>query len=79
MDLKDLERIHKEQAERRKFLNVFRRFEESTNLRNVLVCFFVIIVLVFGAYGIKEMTFVPELVTPEEPTEALLTPQELQE
>lgn len=60
MDLKDLDRIHKEQADRRKFGNVLRRFEEGTNVRNTFICVAIIIVLVVAIYGLNEMRFVFE-------------------
>ena len=69
MDLKDLDRIHKEQAERQKFSNVLQRFEEWANFRNVLICVAIVVVLVVGTYGLKEMNFLFEASPVEETTE----------
>ena len=46
MDLKDLDRIHKEQAERQKFKSILQRFEEGNNLRNGFIVIAIVIVLV---------------------------------
>ena len=69
MDLKDLDRIHKEQAERQRFSSVLQRFEEWGNFRNVLICVAIVVVLVVGTYGLKEMNFLFETSPPEQADE----------
>ncbi len=66
MDLKDLDRIHKEQAERQKLRNIFHRFDEGNNLRNGFIA--IVIVLVIVIYGFKEMNFLFESI-PGDPAE----------
>lgn len=78
MDLKDLERIREEQAERQKFRSVLGRFEEGANLKNVLACVAIIVGLVFAAYGIKEMNFFPETVPIDQEAD-VVAPQDTQE
>ena len=75
MDLKDLDRIHKEQEERRKFGNILRHFDERKNLRNGLIVIVVVIVLVIVLYGLKEMNFLFEAIPGDDPVEQV-TPQE---
>lgn len=75
MDLKDLDRIHKEQEERRKFSNIFHRFDERKNLRNGFIVIVVVIILVILLYGVKEMNFLFESVPGDDPVEQV-TPQE---
>ena len=72
MDLKDLDRIHKEQEERRKFSNVLRHFDERKNLRNGLIVIVVVIVLVIVLYGLKEMNFLFESIPAETSTEQVM-------
>ncbi len=69
MDLKDLDRIHKEQAERQKFSNVLQRFEEWANFRNGFICMLIVVVLVIAIYGLKEMDFLFEASPVEQAVE----------
>lgn len=72
MDLKDLDRIHKEQEERRKFSSVLRHFDERKNLRNGLIVIVVVIVLVIVLYGLQEMNFLFESIPAETSTEQVM-------
>ncbi len=78
MDLKDLDRIHKEQAERRKLSSILRRFEEEKNLRNGLIVIVIVIALVIVVYGAKEINLLFESVPSEEAVEQV-TPQGTEE
>ena len=69
MDLKDLDRIHEEQAERQKFRSIFRRFEEGNNLRNGFIVIVIVIALVIVIYGLKEMNFLFESIPGGDPVE----------
>ncbi len=60
MDLKDLERIRKEQAVRTTWKSVWRGMEERSNFRNIMLCTILIVLLVGLIYGGKEMRFVFE-------------------
>ena len=60
MDLKDLERIRKEQAERTTWKSVWRGMEERSNFQNIVLCTILIVLLVGLIYGGKEMRFVFE-------------------
>ena len=75
MDLKDLDRIHKEQEERRKFSSILHRFDEKKNLRNGFIVIVVVIILVILLYGVKEMNFLFDAVPGDDPVEQV-TPQE---
>ncbi len=75
MDLKDLDRIHKEQAERQKFKSILQRFEEGNNLRNGFIVIAIVIVLVILIYGAKEMNFLFESIPGGDPVEQV-TPRE---
>lgn len=75
MDLKDLDRIHEEQAERQKFRNILRRFDEGNNLRNGFIVIVIVIVLVIVIYGAKEMNFLFESIPGGDPVEQV-TPRE---
>lgn len=74
MDLKDLDRIHKEQADRNKFRNVLQRFDEGANLKNVIACVVIVVGLVFAIYGIKEMNWMFQAVETEQVAEETETP-----
>lgn len=69
MDLKDLDRIHKEQAERQKFKSILHRFEEGNNLRNGFIIIIIVIALVIVIYGVKEMNFLFESIPGADPVE----------
>ncbi len=69
MDLKDLDRIHKEQAERQKLRNIFFRFDEGNNLRNGFIVIAIVIALVIVIYGFKEMNFLFESIPGGDPAE----------
>ncbi len=75
MDLKDLDRIHKEQAERQKLRNIFFRFDEGNNLRNGFIVIAIVIALVIVIYGFKEMNFLFESIPGGDPAEQV-TPRE---
>ena len=79
MDLKDLDRIHKEQAERQKLSSILRRFEEGSNVRNGLIVIVIVIALVFAIYGVKEMNFLFQSVPSEKSVEQVTPPQNTEE